>query len=91
MNQCAASGYQAADAELNRVYQQLRRQLDPASQNKLMVAEQKWIEFRDANCAFESDRYAGGSIQPLIHSSCMQQMTQERTAQLQRQLQDLQR
>ena len=83
MNQCAAENYSISDKALNQVYQQVRQGLDDGAKARLTTAEERWIVFRDAHCNFESDRFEGGSIAPLIQASCMEQITDNRIAELQ--------
>ncbi|HST52974.1 MAG TPA: lysozyme inhibitor LprI family protein [Pyrinomonadaceae bacterium] len=80
MNECADKQFQAADAELNRVYKQLvsKAENDP----KLKTAEVSWLKYRDDNCAYEASMYEGGSMQPMVYSFCLERMTKARTAEL---------
>ncbi len=50
VKQCAGADASAADAELNRVYQQLLSKLagDEDAIKKLRVAQRAWVAFRDA-------------------------------------------
>ncbi len=83
MNQCAAENYAISDKALNQVYQEVRQDLGDQAKAQLTTAEERWIVFRDAQCTFESDRYEGGSIAPLIQATCMEQITDNRIAELQ--------
>ena len=83
MNQCAAENYSISDKALNQVYQNVRQGLSDSAKAKLTTAEERWIVFRDAQCTFESDRVEGGSLAPLIQASCMEQITDNRIAELQ--------
>lgn len=82
MNQCAAENYAISDKALNQVYQEVRQGLGEQAKAQLTNAEERWIVFRDAQCTFESDRYEGGSIAPLIQATCMEQITDNRIAEL---------
>lgn len=83
MNQCAGIAYQEADAELNRVWADLRaRRGEGHSWDPILEAQRLWIPFRDAHCEAVAAPYEGGSIQPLIRSSCLTDVTEQRTAQL---------
>ncbi|MGB8698250.1 MAG: lysozyme inhibitor LprI family protein [Thermosynechococcaceae cyanobacterium] len=83
INACAGQMAKKADQELNAVYQNLRLSLkDSPRSQQLVDAQLAWIQFRDANCAFEKSRYEGGSISPSIFSGCIEQMTQQRIEQL---------
>jgi uncharacterized protein YecT (DUF1311 family) len=88
MNRCAHEAYQKADAELNNAYRQLMPKLEIAHQEKLKLAQRAWLAFRDAHCECESFAFEGGSMQPLLRSSCFEQVTRDRTKQLQAMLKE---
>jgi uncharacterized protein YecT (DUF1311 family) len=89
-NECAHKEYVAADAELNRVYNQLASKLEDQEQRaQLKAAELAWIKYRDANCEFEGLFYKGGTMRPMIESFCKAGMTKARTAELRRQIETL--
>lgn len=80
MNMCADKAYKASDAELNKLYKQIKSRLkDDADTGKLLVSAQKaWIAFRDAECTFSGSASADGSIYPMIVSQCRDGLTQNR-------------
>jgi uncharacterized protein YecT (DUF1311 family) len=78
MNETANSQYKKADAELNKVYKQLMNILDKNEKPLLIQAEKDWIKFRDSHCKFEASQYEGGSIKPLIYSTCLEELTRKR-------------
>ncbi|CAN7556168.1 lysozyme inhibitor LprI family protein [Aminobacter sp. LjRoot7] len=84
MNICAAADYAASDAKLNTAYGDIMKCLsDNADARKMLQDSQRaWIAFRDAECKFASSGVEGGSIQPMIHSGCLQGLTDARVAQL---------
>ena len=93
MNFCAERDWQAADAELNRIYkavmadmkamdQSLPPDLQGAAQT-LRDAQRAWITFRDTNCRLAGYPMRGGSAEPLLIYGCLRQMTQDRSAELQ--------
>ncbi|MEL6604724.1 MAG: lysozyme inhibitor LprI family protein [Cyanobacteria bacterium J06614_10] len=82
MNQCAQLAYAVADVELNQVYQILKSRLPATGQQALTEAELAWITFRDLDCGFDRDQYAGGSIAPMIYSDCQEEQTILRTQEL---------
>lgn len=88
LNQCAGNAYKRADSELNRLYQQITARLkgDDAARQRLVDAQRKWLQFRDAECAFQTLGTAGGSIQPMNVSSCLTELTRARVTQLQNHL-----
>jgi uncharacterized protein YecT (DUF1311 family) len=88
MNICAANEYKAADAALNRVYQQLVAKLEAEEKVQLKEAQNAWIKYRDANCEFVADQYKGGSIRPMILGLCLADVTSRRTTELRAQIKD---
>ena len=88
LNLCAAKHYKEADAKLNATWKEVLGVLSRERITELRVAQKAWLTFRDAHCKFEEDAYEGGSIQPMIHFSCLQELTEQRTAQLQAILDD---
>ncbi|WP_230969234.1 lysozyme inhibitor LprI family protein [Nitrogeniibacter aestuarii] len=93
MNACARQQLDAADARLNEAYTALKAALPaentpgvagPSPRLALRDAQRAWITFRDADCAAQAQLYAGGSIVTLIHLGCLQQRTEQRTRELQR-------
>ncbi|WP_432286403.1 lysozyme inhibitor LprI family protein [Aminobacter sp. BA135] len=84
MNTCAAQDYVASDAKLNFAYGDIMKRLsDNAGARKLLQDSQRaWIAFRDAECKFASSGVEGGSAYPMIHSGCLQSLTDARVAQL---------
>ncbi len=94
MNYCSFEDYKAADAQLNEAWvvasARAKGNDSWARDNgreagyfaKLLEAQRAWINFRDSHCEAEADRYRGGSIWPLIYSSCKTKLTFERTQQL---------
>lgn len=89
MNFCADRQFKAADAELNRVYNQLAPKLEGDARAKLKAAEVSWLKYRDSNCDYEASVYEGGSMQPMIYSFCLERMTKSRTTELRDQLKEL--
>ncbi|MGP1383323.1 MAG: lysozyme inhibitor LprI family protein [Thainema sp.] len=89
MNICAHQSYEAVDVELNQTYQALTQELNAPEQELLTDAELAWIEYRDNTCELEAAPYEGGTIQPLIYSQCLTRMTENRTAELQAHLDEI--
>lgn len=86
MGDCAGKEYKQADAELNAVYKQLMASLsDKEHQASLKSAQQAWLKFRDANCEFDSFENRGGTIHPVVYTSCLAAMTRARTKELREQ------
>ncbi len=83
LNRCAARARDKADAELNKLYQQLMREAGTTEREKLRTAQLAWIKFRDAHCDYETIGNKGGSIYPMVTSFCLARVTSERVKQFQ--------
>ena len=88
MNICWGNQYKAADAQLNKTYQQLAALLEADEKASLKNAENAWIKYRDANCDFVADQYKGGTIRPMIYAMCLADVTNNRTTELKNQIKD---
>jgi uncharacterized protein YecT (DUF1311 family) len=84
---CTAGNAASADAGLNAVYKALAGRLAPADLERLRDAQRAWIPFRDKECAFRTQPYAGGSVYSTLVATCKTELTKARLAQLQHQLQ----
>lgn len=82
MNVTTNAKYKKADTELNKVYKQLMSILDKKDKPLLIQTEKDWIKYRDSHCKFDASQYEGGSIQPLIYSTCLEELTRKRIAEI---------
>lgn len=97
MNICAAEEYRAADKALNiqwKATYEIMKKRDRALYSfspdaakaefaaSLLSAQRAWITFRDAQCRVEGNVAFGGSLQPLLVSTCQTRMTEKRTEEL---------
>jgi uncharacterized protein YecT (DUF1311 family) len=88
MTICAGKDYEKADKQLNVDYQKLRKLLverDKAADadgkgaaDALVTAQRAWVAFRDANCALSGFQARGGSMEPMLISSCLAEMSTKR-------------
>jgi uncharacterized protein YecT (DUF1311 family) len=85
-NYCAQLNYEAADDELNAVYNQLKGQLDSIAQERLTDAELAWIDYRDAQCDFEVRDRVNTTGYGASLSDCLARITEQRTEELKRQM-----
>ncbi|HEY2033069.1 MAG TPA: lysozyme inhibitor LprI family protein [Rhizomicrobium sp.] len=82
MNICADREYQRADKALGHAYTTAMSSEDGKGRELLRASERAWIAFRDAECTYEANASAGGSIQPMEYSNCLTELTKARTKQL---------
>jgi len=83
----------AADKALNSQYQETRKQLKArdadavsedlkGSEAALLAAQRAWIVYRDTECASRGFQARGGSMEPMLISSCKADLTRKRTEDL---------
>ncbi|MBB3945950.1 uncharacterized protein YecT (DUF1311 family) [Rhizobium skierniewicense] len=92
MNACADLDYEKADKDLNAAYQQVRKKMsdwDKSAEDDtkgavdaLVVAQRAWVSFRDANCESFGFQARGGSMEPMLVSSCLADMSTKRAEDL---------
>lgn len=95
MNFCAAQDFVAADLELNAQWSvtaaAMRRRDaetgEPADGRaryfgQLLTAQRAWLAYRDAHCTSEGFTARGGSMEPMLVSSCRATLMRQRTQQL---------
>jgi len=78
MNQTAYNNFKKADADLNKIYKKVMKILNEREKKLMIKAQKDWLIFRDSHCKFEIEQYNGGSIQPLIYSTCLTEQTNSR-------------
>jgi uncharacterized protein YecT (DUF1311 family) len=86
MNVCAANDFQKADVELNAAYGELMGRVSEKGRVLLRDAQRAWIAYRNRQCAFNTARTAGGSINPMVRSQCFAELTKTQTAVLRQQI-----
>ena len=77
---------QQTDQRLNAVFSSLIAKISAAGKASLRDAEKTWIRFRDQECAFETMGSVGGSVHPMVVSQCKSRLTNQRTKDLEGQL-----
>ena len=92
MNLCAEKDFEAADAELNKVWKEARKAakaMDAEQRDELkgadkalLAAQRSWIGYRDEECVLDGFEARGGSMGPMLVSACMAEMTRARAKEL---------
>jgi uncharacterized protein YecT (DUF1311 family) len=85
---CLRRNYEAADADLNRVYRQVKAELGAEQRGLLTDAQLAWITYRDKGCEFEKFGSRSGTGYRGFLSQCKERMTRSRVAELQAYLRD---
>lgn len=78
MNQEAKSDYEIADAELNKVYKELRANLSDEEKATLKEVQLVWLKYRDGHAEFAASRYEGGSMAPMVYAGALTSATEDR-------------
>lgn len=92
MTICAGRDLADADKALNAQYQVTRKALKErdagasaelkGGEDALLKAQRAWLAYRDAQCASVGFQARGGSMEPMLISSCEADLTRNRTAEL---------
>ena len=61
VTECYEQEFRKADAELNRVYKQVLKDLDSEDAARLHKAQRAWVLYRDAQCDAEYALWGGGT------------------------------
>jgi uncharacterized protein YecT (DUF1311 family) len=93
MNYCADQDYRKADGLMNAQWKKTRAALiawdkaNPPDQkgaaDLLLESQRGWLTFRDSQCEVEAYSANGGTMQPMLYSSCLAELTRKRTEELQ--------
>lgn len=102
VTECLEKMTKESDAKLNRVYRKLLSQREAEDQilNKgglpggaaaysakaLKSAQKAWIKFRDLNCEFQHSLSYPGTGASLDYGSCIVRMTEDRAAELEKEI-----
>jgi len=60
----------------------LSKELNAGPREKLRVAQNAWVRFRDANADFQASLAEGGTMAPLLRIGTLVEMTEARTEEL---------
>jgi uncharacterized protein YecT (DUF1311 family) len=90
MNVCAGRAAKQSDRQLNITYKRVQQHYRRADskeyrdlrRTKLTDAQLAWIKYRDTTCDWKASKFSGGSIAPMVYSSCLDRLTQQRTQEL---------
>ncbi|CAB3745882.1 hypothetical protein B7G54_24670 [Burkholderia puraquae] len=75
---CLQLKYDAADKQLNSVYQTKMASLDAQGKTRLRNDERRWLKVRDATCAESRQPDAGGTLGLVEVDSCFVNETERR-------------
>ena len=84
MNACAYQAQKTSDDALNALYDRIMKRLkyDADTKELLKTSQRLWVEFRDADCRFQTAANVGGSAYSMIYSLCLRSLTDTRVSEL---------
>jgi uncharacterized protein YecT (DUF1311 family) len=82
MRDCANRRYEAADKELQAVYDHLIASLDAPRKERLRRTQAAWRRYRDLQADLAADAQRGGTLEPLIRATTRAALTEARTREL---------
>jgi uncharacterized protein YecT (DUF1311 family) len=82
--ECQSAEMRRMDGSLNTLYKSLYSKSDAAHRKLLKDSERAWLAFRKAECAFETNDTAGGTLGPVILNDCYMEITYHRIEVLKR-------
>ena len=92
MNFCAAQDYEKADTELNAIWKKARASAEAmdaefeeptkGAVKALLAGQRGWIAYRDGQCELYGWEAHGGSMEPMLVSGCLAELTRVRTKEL---------
>jgi uncharacterized protein YecT (DUF1311 family) len=88
LNACATEQLKAAEAELAGLRGRIEQRLAgaPDRRGRFAAAQDAWLAFRAAECAFAAAAVEGGSAFPMLRADCLAGLTRQRGAELERYL-----
>jgi uncharacterized protein YecT (DUF1311 family) len=82
MNQCQSGDFAAADKQLNVLYNDYMKRLNPQQKQSMRDAQNAWLRYRDSSCKFESSGAEGGSAHAMVMITCKARKTVVRVGEL---------
>lgn len=86
MEGCAEHRILHADKLVDRRVQVIWDKSTAEGKTHLAAAQADWQDYREAACLSESDKYAGGTLAPVVAGQCSLRLTLQRATELRRQL-----
>jgi uncharacterized protein YecT (DUF1311 family) len=78
LTQRAATPLQAVQKELADMISAYRLRLNPTQRDGFDRSQEKWLEYRDAACQYQSSGALGGSAFPMVLGGCVESKTRQR-------------
>jgi uncharacterized protein YecT (DUF1311 family) len=82
MNECFASEAKRDMQLLDALLKELGQNLDASERERLEEVQSQWAKYRDAHCKWQAAFFEGGSVQPMMYSTCISAVTWNRIDEL---------
>ncbi|BBG30214.1 lysozyme inhibitor LprI family protein [Zymobacter palmae] len=83
MNACAYADYRQAESTLSASYSAVLKHTSDVAQRQLLeTAQQRWREYQEADCQFQSYAGRGGSLYAMSYTDCLAGASRQRTVAL---------
>ena len=82
MRREAGTTFEQVDIELNSVYKNVLKQLSPKGTEAIKAGQRAWIIFRDKTAEAYGMHEEGGSLEGLMRTNCLIEITQNRIKEL---------
>lgn len=76
LDACVYTDLRREEMKLQTVYDQLLEKVSSRGEKALLVAQETWQAYRDAQCAFNTLGSTGGTIHPFSIASCKLHLTE---------------
>lgn len=74
--------FDTIDSLLNEIYGVLKEQLSAVEMEQLRAEQREWITYRDNTAKAESEKYKGGTMEPLVYTTVLNDLTEKRCLEL---------
>ena len=74
--------FDTIDPLLNEIYGVLKEQLSVVEMEQLRAEQREWITYRDNTAKAESEQYKGGTMEPLVYTAVLNDLTVARCEEL---------
>ena len=74
--------FDTIDPLLNEIYGVLKEQLSVVDMEQLRAEQREWITYRDNTAKAESEQYKGGTMEPLVYTAVLNDLTVARCEEL---------
>lgn len=82
LNLCFAKEAERADGKMKETYQHYLSILSGENRERLIAAQNAWLQYREAECKAVAGAYEGGSMEPMQSAACYLSLNTQRAKEL---------